>query len=109
MNGSTGIRRSTTGRTALRLSRVAVLGGHRFPDLFSEQGQNLFLIFDNGAKAALIFQDGSLILLDDLLVSLNLALIRFDVALIGLYLRLIRKDGFLVFQDLLLIADHVAF
>jgi hypothetical protein len=101
--------RATAHRMALRSSRVAVLGGHRFPNLFPEQGQDLFLILDNDAKAALVFQDGSLILLDGLLVSFNLALIRFDVGLIGLYLRLIRKDGFLVFQDLLLIADHVAF
>jgi hypothetical protein len=85
------------------------LSWHRFPGLFPEQGQDLFLIFDNDAKAALIFQDGGLIFLDGLLVGLNLALIRFDVALIGLYPRLIRKDGFLVFQDLFLIADHVAF
>lgn len=53
------------------------------------------MIPDNRTQAALIFQYRCLVFLDCFLIGL-------DLALVG-------KDRFLVFQNLLLVADHIAF
>jgi hypothetical protein len=63
--------------------------------LFPEQGKNLFLILNNGVKAALIFQDRRLVFLNGFLI--------------GFYGDLIGDDRFLILENLLLIGDDVSF
>ena len=54
-----------------------------------EQGQNLFLILDDGVETSLVFQDGGLILFDCFLIVLYLPLIGDDFLLVSQYLLLI--------------------
>jgi hypothetical protein len=61
--------------------------------LLLEQSQDLFLIFEDGVQAALVFQDGALILLDGVLVGLDLFLVGDDRLLIVENLFLIGDDG----------------
>jgi hypothetical protein len=74
---------------AKRLRLQAKLPG----DLLPEQGQNLFLIFEDGVQAALVFQDGALVLLYGVLVGLDLFLVGDDRLLIAENLFLIGDDG----------------
>jgi hypothetical protein len=64
-------------------------------ELLLEQGQDLLLIFEDGVQAALVFQDGALIL--------------FDGVLIGLDLLLVGDDGLLIVENLFLISNNGAF
>jgi hypothetical protein len=62
-------------------------------ELLLKQGQDLFLIFEDGVQAALVFQDGALILFDGVLVGLDLLLVGDDRLLITENLFLISDDG----------------
>jgi hypothetical protein len=64
-------------------------------ELFLEQREDLFLVLNDGLQASLIFEDGRLVFLNRFLVSFDLTLVR--------------KDGFLILQNLLLIVDNLAF
>jgi hypothetical protein len=61
--------------------------------LLPEQRQDLFLIFEDGVQAALIFQDSALIFLYGVLVGFDLFLVGNDHLLIAENLFLIGDDG----------------